>query len=61
MIQGTVNESGEPVVGIAIGGAFGTRIELDAIVDTGFSEYLTLPTAIIESLGTVVSACYSSS
>lgn len=30
--------------------ALGARIDRDAIVDTGFSEHLTLPASIIESL-----------
>jgi clan AA aspartic protease len=50
MIHGGVNDSGEPVVTVAVTGKRGARISIDAIVDTGFSDYLALPLSIIEGL-----------
>jgi clan AA aspartic protease len=50
MMQGCVNDSGEPVVRIAVYGKFGASVDVDAIIDTGFSEYLTLPFSIIQGL-----------
>ena len=47
MIKGVVNSNYEPVVGIGI--AFDGKIRLfDAIIDTGFNGFISIPHSIIE-------------
>jgi predicted aspartyl protease len=43
MIRGTVNASREAVVRLRLRGPTGVEAEIDAIIDTGFTETLTLP------------------
>ena len=52
-MTGFVNEDDEAVVEIAVRIGEGT-IRLSAVVDTGFSEFLLLPTALRESSGAKV-------
>jgi predicted aspartyl protease len=47
---GTVTVDLEARVDIVVGGASGAQITIQAILDTGFSEYLTLPITLIEEL-----------
>ncbi|HEY3330153.1 MAG TPA: hypothetical protein VGK19_09055 [Capsulimonadaceae bacterium] len=51
MIEGYINDNGEPIVELRIGGTAGSFVNMAAVIDTGFSDYLTLPTAVIELLG----------
>src|SRR2546425_9455582 len=53
MIRGTVTAEHEAVIRIAVRGTRGRRIELDAVVDTGFTGHLTLPLEIVKRLGLV--------
>lgn len=47
MIRGTVSEDREAIVPIVIRGPAGSLISADAIVDTGFNGYLTLPLDVL--------------
>ena len=50
MIQGRVNQSCEAILPIVVKNNTTTQL-LDAVVDTGFSGFLTLPSDIILALG----------
>ena len=50
MIYGEVNSKLDAVVELQIVGPDGLEAHVDAIIDTGFSEHLTLPTSIVDSL-----------
>jgi clan AA aspartic protease len=47
---GAVTAAFEARVDLMVRGPDGTEVEVSAIVDTGFSEYLTLPLRLIECL-----------
>ena len=52
MISGFVRDNGvEAVIGVVLSGVDGRQIKVDAVVDTGFTNYLTLPHSVISSLG----------
>ena len=51
MITGSVNSTREAVVSLNIKSRAGGQRVIDAIVDTGFTDYLTLPPADVEALG----------
>ena len=51
MIQGTVNAAYEAVVSLSLRGSAGQARDVDAVVDTGFTRFLTLPTAMVAELG----------
>lgn len=51
MITGRVNSYREAVISVSLSGFEGTALEVDAVVDTGYAGYLTLPTSMIEALG----------
>lgn len=51
MIKGRVNESYEATVKLNLLDATGKEMEIEAIIDTGYTGYLTLPTALIEVMG----------
>lgn len=51
MISGTVNHRREAVIRISIQNQAGQFIEFDGVIDTGFDGSLTLPKAVIDSLG----------
>ena len=51
MIQGVVNAAYEPVISLAFQGPTGRSPKIAAIVDTGFSEFLTLPPELVNELG----------
>ena len=51
MIQGAVNAAREAVISLTIQGPSGTTREIEVVIDTGFSEFLTLPTALVSELG----------
>ena len=50
MIRGTVIVGRGPVVPILIRGSDGSELDVNAVVDTGFTAALTLPLAIIAAL-----------
>ncbi len=51
MIQGTVNAAYEAVVVLPVRGPAGQARDVDAVVDTGFTRFLTLPSAMVVELG----------
>jgi clan AA aspartic protease len=51
MISGSVTVHREPRISLRLCGARGQQQDLDAIVDTGFNGFLTLPPALIAALG----------
>ena len=51
MITGRVNKHYEAIVRLVVRGPQGQAEEIEAIIDTGFSGWLSLPTATIAQLG----------
>ena len=51
MIQGVVNAAYEAVVTLPLQGPEGRTQEIEAVVDTGYSGYLTLPSGLVDELG----------
>jgi clan AA aspartic protease len=51
MVRGVVNARYEAVVPLRVRGPSGTELDVDALVDSGFTASLTLPTAAIAALG----------
>lgn len=51
MIQGAVNAALEAVLPLAVQGSDGRAQEVEAVIDTGFSGFLTLPSALVTALG----------
>jgi clan AA aspartic protease len=51
MIQGVVNARHEAIVRLRVRGPGGVESDVDAIIDSGFTSSLTLPTAVVTSLG----------
>ena len=51
MIEGMVNAAYEPVVSLSIQGPTGQSREIEAVIDTGFTGFLTLPPELISELG----------
>jgi len=51
MIQGRVNELREAILPLVVGNASGQRQVINAVVDTGFNGFLTLPAIVITALG----------
>lgn len=50
MIQGEVNASYEAVVTLSLRGPEGQSQDIEAVVDTGYSGFLTLPPALVTKL-----------
>jgi hypothetical protein len=53
MIRGTVNARLEAVVRLRVRGPGGAELDVDAVIDTGFTASLTLPAAAVAALGLV--------
>ena len=53
MIQGLVNAAYEAVIRITVQGPSGERREIEAVVDTGYNGFLTLPQDLVTELGLV--------
>ena len=51
MIQGVVNDAYEAVVALSLQGSEGQAQDIEAVIDTGYSGFLTLPTALVTELG----------
>jgi clan AA aspartic protease len=51
MISGRVTDNLEAVIPVAIRGPTGLERSIDAVIDTGFNAFLTLPAEIVKSLG----------
>ena len=51
MIRGRLNERLEPIVAVEVSNGAGDWRTVEAILDTGFSGYLTLAQDLIDSLG----------
>lgn len=50
MIEGAVNVSREAVVPLTVTGPAGQTQPIDAVIDTGFNGFLTLPSALVSEL-----------
>ena len=51
MIQGVVNAAHEAVVTLPLLDQEGRTRDIEAVVDTGYSGFLTLPTGLVDELG----------
>jgi clan AA aspartic protease len=51
VIEGVVNSAREAVIPLTVSGPAGARREIDAIIDTGFGGFLTLPPGLVTELG----------
>jgi clan AA aspartic protease len=51
MITGVVNANREATIRLAVIGPSGQQREIEAIIDTGFTGFLTLPPALVMALG----------
>ena len=50
MIEGMVNAAYEAVVSLSLQGAEGQTQDIEAVVDTGYTGFLTLPPALVDEL-----------
>ncbi len=51
MIQGYVNEAYEAVVPLTLQGQSGQTREIEAVIDTGYTGFLTVPHSLVMELG----------
>ena len=51
MIEGVVNASYEAVVALSLSSPDGAVQEIEAVIDTGYSGFLTLPPRLVAELG----------
>jgi len=51
VLRGVVNGRCEPVVSLQLVGSAGRRTVVEATVDTGFTEFLSLPQGVLDELG----------
>ncbi len=51
MMQGFVNQSCEAIIRVAVGQANSPKQMVEAVIDTGFTGFLSLPLSIINALG----------
>ena len=50
MIEGVVNDAYEAVVTLSLRGPAGQSQDIDAVIDTGYNGFLTLPTMLVAEL-----------
>ncbi len=50
MIEGVVNASYEAIVTLLVQGPAGQSLEVEAVIDTGFNRFLTLPPSLVAEL-----------
>ncbi|MCY4176601.1 MAG: hypothetical protein OXD37_09805 [Acidimicrobiaceae bacterium] len=50
MIAGVVNDRLEAVVELSVSGPAGQPLEIEAVVDTGFTGFLTLPPTVVAEM-----------
>ena len=53
MIEGVVNSAYEAVIPLSLRGPAGQAQEVEAVIDTGFTGFVTLPPALVAELGLV--------
>ena len=53
MIEGVVNSSYEAVIPLSLRGPAGQAQEVEAVIDTGFTGFVTLPPSLVAELGLV--------
>ena len=53
MINGRVTVYREAIISLSVKGSEGQSKEIDAVIDTGFNGFLTLPASLIQELGLV--------
>jgi len=51
MMQGFVNQSCEAIIRVAVGSANSPKQMVEALIDTGFTGFLSLPLSTITALG----------
>ena len=51
MIRGAVNDAYEAVISLTVQGPSGQAREVQAVIDTGFTGFLSLPSALATELG----------
>jgi clan AA aspartic protease len=51
MMQGFVNQRCEAIIRVAVGSANSPKQMIEAVIDTGFTGFLSLPPSIITALG----------
>lgn len=51
MIEGVVNANHEAVISLPLRGPTGQTREIEVVIDTGYSGFLTLPPTLVEELG----------
>jgi clan AA aspartic protease len=51
MIFGLVNNNCEAIIKVAVGGVDSPKMAIDAVIDTGFTGFLSLPHSIAADLG----------
>lgn len=51
MMFGVVNNNCEAIIKVAVGPIGSRKIALDAIIDTGFTSFLSLPLSVITDIG----------
>ncbi len=59
MIEGAVNAAFQAVVVLSLRGPSGRTLEVEAVVETGFDRFLTLPPRVVTELDTACASMWS--